>query len=153
MDFDFNKKGQRYGLAAVAGDENNFGVLNEAAFKYFWQLQKVISKTHQHGDEPKKRLMVGAQGCIERLEAFLVQSHRMSQHHKSVCSQPHPPAGAMASFRDTVAVFDFETLLFHSRALLDRITFFVAKQNYNQACDKPTKLKNVLINFKKKTEE
>lgn len=152
MNFDFNKKGQTYNFAALEGDKNNFGVLSESAFKYFWELQNEISKTHQHGDETKKRLMVGAQGCIERLEACLVQSNRMSRHHESVCSQPVPPAGSMVAFRDTVAVFDFEVFLFHSRALLDRLTFFITKQIYKQDCDKPTKMKNVLINFTKNDE-
>lgn len=150
MSFDFNKKGQTYEIAAFAGDKNNFGVLSEAAFKYFCLLQKAISKAHQHGDEPQKRLMVGAQGCLERLEAFLVQSKRMSLHHKSVCSQRSPIPGSMVAFRDTVAVFDFEALLFHSRALLDRITFFITKQIYGQICDKPNKMRNILSNFIKK---
>jgi len=94
--------------------------------------------------------MVSAQGCLERLEAFLVQSKRLSEHNKSVCNQPAPPPGSMEAFRDTTAIFDFETLLFHSRALLDRITFFITKQIYNQNCDRPNKIKNVLSNFIKK---
>ncbi len=150
MSFDFNKKGQTYEFAAFADDKNNFGVLSETAFRYFCQLQNAISKTHQHGDASQKRLMIGAQGCLERLEAFLVQSNRLSQHHRSVCGQPSPPPGNMVAFRDTVAVFDFEALLFHSRALLDRITFFITKQIYDQACDKPNKIRNVLNNFIKK---
>jgi hypothetical protein len=152
MSFDFNKKGQTYEFAAFEDDKGNFGVLSEAASKYFWQLQSAISKTHQQGDEAQKRLMIGAQGCLERLEAFVVQSNRMRLHHKSVCSQPSPPPGSMVAFRDTIAVFDFEALLFHSRALLDRITFFITKQIYNQVCDKPTKMRNVLNNFMKKDE-
>lgn len=150
MSFDFNKKGQKYEFAAFANDKTDFGVLSEKAFKYFCELQNIISKTHQHGDEAQKRLMVGAQGCLERLEAFLVQSNRLSEHNKSVCNQPSPPPGSMVAFRDTTAIFDFETLLFHSRALLDRITFFITKQIYNQNCDKPNKIKNALNNFIKK---
>jgi hypothetical protein len=152
MNFDFNKKAQTYKCAAFADDESDFGVLGEAPFKYFWQLQRVISKAHQQGDEAQKRLMVGAQGCLERLQAFLVQSNRMRLHHESVCSQPSPPPGSMVAFRKTIAVFDFEALLFHSRALLDRITFFITKQIYCQICDKPTKMRNVLTNFMKKDE-
>jgi len=56
----------------------------------------------------------------------------------------------MVAFRNNIALFDFETLLFHSRALLDRITFFIARQIYNQDCDRPNKLKNVLLDFIKK---
>ena len=123
MSFDFNKKGQKYGFVAFANDKTDFGVLSEKAFKYFCELQNIISKKHQHGDEAQKKLMVGAQGCLERLEAFLVQSNRLSEHNKSVCNQPSPTLGSMVAFRDTTAIFDFETLLFHSRALLDRITF------------------------------
>jgi len=147
MSFDFNKKGQKYEFAAFANDKTDFGVLSETALNYFCELQKIISKTHQHGDDTQKRLMVGAQGCLERLEAFLVQSKRISEHKKSVCSQPAPHPGSMVAFRDTTAIFDFETLLFHSRALLDRITFFIAKQIYNQNCDRLTRIKNVLNNF------
>jgi hypothetical protein len=150
MSFDFNKKGQKYGFVAFANDKTDFGVLSEKAFKYFCELQNIISKKHQHGDEAQKKLMVGAQGCLERLEAFLVQSNRLSEHNKSVCNQPSPKPGSMVAFRDTTAIFDFETLLFHSRALLDRITFFITKQIYNQNCDKPNKIKNVLNNFIKK---
>ena len=147
MSFDFNKKGQKYAFAAVANDKTDFGVLSEKALSYFCELQNTISKTHQDGDDTKKRLMVSAQGCLERLEAFFVQSKRLSEHNKSVCSQPAPPQGSMVAFRDTTAIFDFETLLFHSRALLDRITFFITKQIYNQNCDRPNKIKNVLNNF------
>jgi len=150
MSFDFNKKGHIYGFEASADGKENFGVLREAPFKFFCQLQNEISARHQQGDETQKRLMVGAQGCLERLEAFLVQSNRMSKHHESVCSQVSPPPGSMVAFRDTIAIFDFEALLFHARALLDRITFFITKQIYNQSCDKPTKMRNVLSNFIKK---
>ena len=147
MSFDFNKKGQKFGFVAAANDKSNFGVLGIEAVKYFCELQNTISKTHQHGDAKQKRLMVGAQGCLERLEAFLVQSQRLSEHNNRVCQQEAPPPGNMAAFRDTTAIFDFETLLFHARALLDRTTFFIAKQIYNQDCDRPNKLKNVLENF------
>ena len=147
MSFNFNDQGKQYRFKAIANDRTNFGVLSEEALNLFSQLQGIISKQHQFGDDAQKRLMVGAQGCLERLEAFLVQSKRLSEHNKSVCSQPTPPPGTMAAFRDITAVFDFETLLFHSRALLDRITFFIARQIYNQNCDKLNKIKNVLNGF------
>jgi hypothetical protein len=152
MSFDFNKKGLKYKFEAFASDKTNFGVLGENAFTYFCELQKIISETHQHGNVTQKRSMVGAQGCLERLEAFLVQSKRLSEHNQSVFNHPAPPSGGMAAFRDTTAIFDFETLLFHSKALLDRITFFIAKQIYNQNCDKPNKIKNVLNDFIEKDE-
>ncbi len=147
MSFDFNKKGQTYGFEAHAGDKSDFGVLREKAFCHFSELQSMISSKHQHGDEKIQKLMVGAQGCYERFEAFLVQSQRLANHSISVLKQKAPEPGSMVAFRDTLAVYDFEALLFNSRALLDRISFFIAKQIYNQDCDKPNKLKNVLENF------
>jgi len=153
MSFDFNKKGSKYQFVAFANDNTNFGVLGKKALTCFCELQKIVSKTHEHGDVKQKNLMVGAQGCLERLEAFLVQSKRLSEHHQSVFNQPAPPPNSLAAFRNTIAIFDFEALLFHSRALLDRITFFIAKQIYDQDCDKPNKIKNVLNNNFVKNDE
>lgn len=147
MSFDFNEKGKQYKYTAGENDKTNYDVLGISASDFFHKLQKIVSITHQNGDAHQKILMIGAQGCLERLTGFLIQSQRLSKHNENIHNQTAPPPGAMTAFRNNEALFDFETLLFHARALIDRITFFIAKQIYNQACDKPNKLKNVLINF------
>jgi len=149
MSLNFNKKEQEYGYLAVGNEENNFGVLNEKAHNYFRQIQRIIYNKHNDGDKDQKRLMVGAQGCLERLESILILSNRLDVYNKSVCNQQHPSPGSFVGFKITNAMFDFESILFHSRALLDRITFFISKQIYNQDCDKPNKIINVLNNFVK----
>ena len=49
------------------------------------------------------------------------------------------------------ACIDFESLLFHGRAALDRLAFYLCSELYNQPnADKFGKLRNVLLNFNTK---
>ena len=155
MSFDFNKEGNQYQFLAGA-ERPDFIVLGKAATKYLDELNGLISQRHETGDDEEKRLMVSASGCLKKLDAFFLQSWRLAQRIprilQRILEKPPMQPGTMIGLRDIKALTDFESLLFHGRALLDRLTFYLAKQNYNQDCDKFNKLRNVLANIGKKDE-
>ncbi len=147
MDSDYNKNGVQYRYIAVAPEKPDIRVLGDNAINYVIRLKKIIANKHYNGDNPQKNQMVSLNGCIERLIAFLFQSYRISQYALEIYKRTSPPPKVMSAFVHDKVLFDFESLLYHGRALLDRITFYLSKQVYNQDCDVFNKLSNVLKNF------
>lgn len=150
MDFNFTKEGKQYDFHAVTPKRSDFNALGDKAARYLAKLEQIISEKHQEEDNTQKQLMISSYGCIERLTAFLLQSKRLAQHAQEIYKQSSPRPGEMLAFIRNEVLFDFESLIFHARALLDRLTFYLAKQFYNQDCSRLNKLRNVLDNFKQK---
>lgn len=150
MNFNFNKKGVDYKYTAIGQESPNVKILKQPALEYIKVLKRIISKEHENGDVNKKNQMISLLGCYERLEGFLHQSYRLSIYANKIYLFPSYGPGTTCSHRENFALYDYELLLFQGRAILDRLTFYISKQVYNQDCSRFDKLSNVLGDFLKK---
>jgi hypothetical protein len=153
MDFNFNRRGSNYAFGAIGQSRRDFGALGERTSEYLNEVVKTIAETYEKTGETDRKLMISANGCVERLLAFLLQAKRIVLHAEQICKQgaEQPTDGvAMMVLNPNEVLFDFESLLFQGRALLDRLTFFLANQIYGQDCDRFNKLVKILENFKQK---
>jgi hypothetical protein len=147
MSFDLNEQGREYQYIAVGHRRQDFGMLSAAPFALLESL---------HGVNVPETQKIKPRGCLHRLTGFLFQLSRVADHAgqlsrwspQQALGQPVPVAGSMVVMSADEACFDFEALLFHARAALDRLTWFVAGQ-HAQRCDRFTKLPGLLGNFAK----
>ncbi len=120
-------------------------------------LRAMQAKEFRSSDQKGKRWILDAAGCLDRLGAFLLQVNRIAKHAESLTrgnlpGQPNkdqPIAGQMVMIAADEACFDFESLLFHARAALDRLTWFIAAR-HGQRSDRFSLLQNILSNFRSK---
>lgn len=145
---DFNKKGSMFFFTAQADEPEYFSLVSN---KVRETIRELYANTGLEAKNPEDtNLKKGAFGCLERLSASLVQIQRLADHATDIRSKAPLEPGQMIGIRAPKALFDFETLLFHSRSALDRLTFFVCHQVYGEQCDRFSKFQNVIKNFGKK---
>jgi len=150
METDFNKPGQIYDWCAVAPARFDFGALKDGACDYLEQLRKHILEGLSTQDPRKAGLAAGAHACLQCLAAVLFQSTRFA-HYATELQKAVPPPGYLQGLSMSEACIDFASLLFHSRAALDRLTLFVAGEVHGQRnADRFSKLQNILANFRLK---
>lgn len=142
---DFNQKGTQFAVTAQADEPEHFSLVSAKGFEILSELYAKVGLETKDAEE--QRLKIGAFGCLERLSACLLQIQRLADHAANICSEAPLEPGKMICIRATKALFDFETLLFHSRSALDRLTFFVCRQVYGEQCDRFSKLQKVISNF------
>jgi hypothetical protein len=145
---DFTRKGSLFLFEAQADEPEYFSLIPDKIRKKIRELYAYVGHETQNLEE--RNLKIGAFGCLERLSACLVQIQRIADHAADIRSKAPMEPGQMIGIRAPKALFDFETLLFHSRSALDRLTFFVCRQVYGEQCDRFSKLQNVINNFGEK---
>jgi len=146
----FNKEGVEYKYVAIGQERPDINILKSQAIEFIINLKALISKKHQDEDLLQKKKMSSLHGCIVRLKGILRQSERLAQYCQEIYNLKLPNQKSFTAFTHDYALFDFESMLFQARSLLDRITFYISKQQYNQDCDTFNKLKNVLENSVKR---
>jgi hypothetical protein len=147
-------------LAVTWGDD--FGVLPERARLYQERLAKHVGEAWASADAAGQRRLMAQSGVLNRLSGFLLQVRRMIDHRDAFVASladaiPNTtpdvvaaqPAIALAARE---AITDFESLLFHGRAVLDQQTLAVAR-HYGQQTARFSRLQNVLSEFTAKSEE
>lgn len=150
MQTDFNQQGQTYSHLAARRKVIDYGVLQEAARNHLALLTERVSRNLAEADPKEEKALLSIHACLQRFQSFLLQSSRIANHSQAVL-RITPAPGEMISAAIDEACIDFESLLFHGRAALDRLTFYLCSQLYNQPkADKFSKLRNVLLNFSKK---
>ncbi len=130
------------------------GVLGEKPHSRFEQLRQTISEKWPAASQPDRTRLASAGACLDRLAGFCLQVKRITDHMQqlrermipAVPESPQLMPGVSAAFRASGACTDFEALLFHGRAMLDRLTLFIAKEHL-QKTDNFPRLANVLANF------
>jgi hypothetical protein len=154
MDLDFNIKGKQYGFMASKLRNEGYSILGEKPEQMLANLRARQAIDFRNSDKNGKNWILDAAGCLDRLNAFLFQVSRVASHaesltRKNLPGQPNndqPKAGQMVMIAADEACFDFESLLFHARAGLDRLTWFVAAR-HGQRCDRFSRLQNILSDF------
>jgi len=154
MPFDFNKQGVQYGYMAAKALREDYGVLGPSPSELLERLRACQGAEYSSADPTRQRWLLDAAGCLDRVRAFLLQVSRVAHHAHVLTQNPLPgqPAnvepvpGHMVVLAANEACVDFESLLFHARAALDRITWFVAAR-HRQRCDRFSKLRKILGNF------
>lgn len=133
---------------AWTGHEN---ALPPIGFEFLKNLQSIIGGQLARSKAVEHDLLAGLQGCLTRLSAVLLQISRMSVHADvrqwrigsglpGIAEMP-PGSALIISAEDACA--DYESLMFHSRAALDRLTFMVSSR-YGSNSDRFSRLPNIL---------
>ncbi len=144
---------------ALGKERQDYGVLPEEAHALFRKLREELTTRWREADEETCRTLRFHAGLLDRLAGCLLQVRRMVDHRDDLVAAlpgllaqvpanaqaPAQPT-AMAAFAANEATTDFESLLFHARAVLDQLTFVVSRL-HGESCDKYSKLQNVLGNF------
>jgi hypothetical protein len=135
--------GPEVSYLAVGDDRDDYGVLPDTGAAFLRDLMHESGsrwqQAHEQADEQACRHLEHLRGCLHRLAMFLLQVSRVAGHAEALQQQrppphlPAPPPGmptlAVAAHE---ACADFESLLFHGRAALDRLSGFVASQHKQQ---------------------
>lgn len=149
MNFNYTKKGHTFQYYAEGQDIKEHNILTDKASALLSNIKDSISKKHMSGDSHLKNQMISAMGCIDKLRSCLLYSKRISKYTNDILNSfPQNESSMFLILNDSILA-DYESFIFHSRAMLDRLTFFVCKQIFNQSCDRFPKFKNCILNSKK----
>lgn len=148
-----NRKGvlmSTVNFLALAGGADDCGLLGENSRQRWTDIGKELALRWRR-DEGQRALCARLSGCLDKLSASLLQIARLRDYHDSLLRtarhRPAPNCDYLA-LRAAPACGDFEGLLLHGRACLDRLTWFVASR-FGQQCNSFRRLANVLANFEK----
>ncbi|MEH6650241.1 MAG: hypothetical protein V7707_09480 [Motiliproteus sp.] len=147
MQSDFNEKGKKYEMLSIAGSPYHHNLIHQDGCDLLDELMKHFTEFRGNGGEHTEIAKWVA--TIDCLQSFLFQSNRLKTHSEKLRSLVPPPEQMMA-VSGSDALTDFESLLYHGRAVLDRLTFAIAKQTLGQECEKFPKLPKILNNYKGK---
>ncbi len=131
---------------ASGQDQFGYDVMKPEAAEFLTKIHHTISQYWRDEESARHIEMKNLYGCLQRLHSFLFISKQLAQEVFRLYATPVPPPGAMIfAASDAISIY-FESLLFHGRAALDRLTAYVAPVHKQQNCDKFSKLRNVLHN-------
>lgn len=137
----------------LGGDKPGFGLLRAEVVEQWKVLQKFLTTNWKN--EEKRDHLVRINGCLDKLNSSLLQCHHMRLHHDELlraAAKMAPANLGSAAFRGDIACTDFEGLLLQGRAALNRLSWFIADY-FGQKCQSFRKLRNVVANFEKKSQE
>jgi hypothetical protein len=137
MSFDFNKQDVQYSFIAAKARRGDYEVLADRPNGLLETLRALLAAEYPNADASRQRWLLDAAGCLDRLKAFLLQVRRVADHAAILTQSPlpgqppdaRPGPGDMMTLAADEACFDFESLLFHARTALDRITWFVVARH------------------------
>jgi hypothetical protein len=135
----------------AVGWESDHGVLSEAGRAYWKCIVTKIGEAYDEADDSAKRALLSHAAVLNRLSGFLLQVRRMIDHKEGLrlaFQGDAPPSAQQAhlALAGIEAVTDFESLLFHGRAVLDHLTLVVARF-HGQNTDRFSRITNLLPNF------
>lgn len=141
------------GFAAFKEGRDDYGVLPTKPNQLLNRLRRIIGEQWSAGtDAPSVRNYTGT---LDRLRSFLLQARRMRDHEAALVSflRVQRATGGhtfQAVHAGDEACADFESLLFHGRAVLDRLTLLVARE-HGQHLDRFSRLEKFLEGSVEKT--
>ncbi|MCI0777532.1 MAG: hypothetical protein J4N95_05075 [Chloroflexi bacterium] len=144
------------GFLAIQQKQDS-GSLSSEASEFMQLIKGKVSSEWKLADEAEQRRLASAGACIDRLVGFLLQVKRLRQHASDLHGRMFPHGddspslmpGMSAAYQAQNACTDFESLLFHGRATLDRLTLFITSE-HKQRTDRYPALGPVLENFSHK---
>lgn len=149
-------QGNEIGYLATGGNPPDHGLLPEKATRQWTLLREAFTAQWKVSEEPFcRRRIVDLSGCLEKLEATLLQAHRLRTYHDRLISQAQKMKGTdfqATAFQGSDACADFEGFLLHGRAGLDRLTWYIGDY-FRNPVKSFRRVKNVLSQFKHKSTE
>ena len=145
--------GNHIGYLAFGADRRDHDLLPQKAINQ-WDLIRGEFNTRWKGskDPLARRRIVDLSGCLEKLEATMLQAHRLRLYHDRLISLAHNHLGNQShavALQGSDACADFEGFLLHGRASLDRLTWFIGDCFKNRV-KSFRRIKGVLSNFEHK---
>ena len=143
--------GDRSQFIAIGAQRWDHETLRDRPNKLLARLHRSISQQWSTAADDERSRLRALSGYLDGVEGFLFQCSRMRQHADGMVASAtasfsklppgsHSPSMALSAI---TALTDFESLLFHGRALLDRLTALWTRP-FGGGTDRFTKLSNVL---------
>jgi len=132
------------------GDEpQDYGLLASPA-RARWSAVTADLARRWASREEDRPLANRLSGCLDKLSASLCQIGRLKNAHDHLLATAcnRPKEADYAAFRGANACADFEGLLLHGRACLDRLAWLLAGQ-FGQRCSSFRRIRSVLAAFPK----
>lgn len=134
------------GFAAIRDQRDDYGVLPTKPNQLLNKLRRIVGE--QWSDGAEEAWVRGYTGTLDRLRAFLLQARRMREHESTLASAVRIQRRIAGHTFQAVhagdeACADFESLLSHGRAALDRLTTLVATE-HGQRLDRFSRLQTLL---------
>ena len=148
-----NKQGDKISYLAIGGTEDH-AMLPEEPANQLKALQKSIWERWSAAEASQRGHLGGAAAVLGRLNGFFLQVRRLSEHAEHLYTRMLPGVpdsemlqpGMSAALAAEEVCTDFESLLFHSRAVLDRLALFVNRAHGGNS-DKFDRLSRFLGDF------
>jgi hypothetical protein len=149
-------KGTEVEYVAAGGNVPHHGLLPDKAARQWSGLRKEFTAQWRASEDPlSRRRIVDLSGCLEKLEATLLQARRIREYHDRLISQARSLKATLfqgTAFQGSDACADFEGFLLHGRASLDRLTWFIGR-HFKNPVSSFRRIKNVLSDFEGKSSE
>lgn len=155
MDGSLNEPGKTYQFAAIGGT-SDYGMLPSRPSQQLRSIEERIGKIWKSADAETKRQLRGYTGTLSRLSSFLLCTRNMAGHCSRFTSstvridkfEKKLEPGMSVALAGHDVCTDFESLLFHGRAVLDKLTWTISAK-HSQKCSQFSKLANVLTDITK----
>jgi len=131
---------------ATGSGPNHHGLLARPAVEHWGRLLSQMAATWKN-DPKAHALLLGVKSCLDKLSASLLQVGRLKEHHDNLIAQAKTSARTgtvLIAIGGLEALADFEGLLLHARAALDRLTWFLSARFKNRT-QSFRSLQNVLV--------
>lgn len=154
MNSSVGQSGEQIGYL-VMRTRKDYGVLAGRPADQLEDFHSSISERWPTASESERVRLQRMQGCLGRLESFLLHVSRVADHGSRLLEGQLPGTGGPSvppvpglsvALAAPEACADFESLLFHGRAALDRLTAFVSAE-HGERCNRFSRLPRVLKNF------
>lgn len=144
MNVNYNERGAKYEMHSKAEVDYVVQLLNKNASLVYNKINNKVMSRYKH-DTDVKKATESVFSIMECYRSFMFQALRMKIHEDNLYKNI-PDDESMMVMSSFEASTDFESLLYHARSALDRMTTFLATK-YHQKTDKINKLLPVLANF------
>jgi hypothetical protein len=119
----YNKQKEEYVFLAVAGRPDHYDLFDTEVEAFHTEVsQHLISRKNAEGSKDIGKWLA----CLDALKSFCFQTEKLKSHSLKI-REMVPGPGEMLTLTAFEAVCDFESLLYHGRAALDRLCFAVAE--------------------------
>ena len=148
---DYNEPGKEYlAYSAPFGERFDSGVFSDQPYEFLKFINDELSKRINRKNSNEIEMLSKLNGCMNRLKSFLFCSKRLMDHAIQITSYPYelenlskaakviqfvekpdfsPPGELRIDSFETGA--DFESMIFHGGATLDKLAQFVSQESQN----------------------
>ena len=119
---------------AIGEDNPNYfdHVISNNVINHYRKIKNFLHKEWK--DKNKQKSLLEIRGCLDKFSSIIFQINRLNKHQKVLLTNvvnflDNEKKDLMMAINIEEACYDFEALLLHSRSTLDRLTWFITRDN------------------------